>query len=65
MHSFWSDILYTLQGVSPFALICGLLAIISLTLYLITRWREFFMIGLTAAVYALPFIFWGASHYRH
>lgn len=65
MHSLWSDILWSLRGVSPFAFICGILAIVSLVLYLITRWREFFMVGVTATIYTVPFILWGASHYRH
>jgi hypothetical protein len=65
MHSIWSDILWNMRFVSPFAFICGVLAIGSLTMYLITKWREFFMIGLTAAIYSVPFLLWGANHYRH
>ena len=65
MHTMLDDILYSLRFVSPFAAICGVLAIISLVMYLITKWREFFMIGLTAGIYTIPFIFWSANHYRY
>ena len=65
MHTMWSDILYSLRFISPFAAICAALAIGSLVMYLITKWREFFMIGLTSAIYTIPFIFWGANHYRY
>ncbi len=65
MHTMWSDILYSLRFVSPFAMICALLAIVSLVMYLITKWREFFMIGLTATIYTIPFVFLGANHYHY
>ena len=65
MHTLWEDIFYSLRFVSPFAMICAVIATVSLVLYLITKWREFFMIGLTAGVYTIPFILWGANSYRY
>ncbi len=56
MHSIWSDILWNLRFVPPFALGCAGLAVMMLTLWLLTKWREFMLVGLTAGLYAVPFI---------
>ncbi|CAN5449417.1 hypothetical protein BH10PLA1_BH10PLA1_03110 [soil metagenome] len=56
MHTYVEDIQWMLRDVSPFALICAGLALIALVLYLLTKWKEFMMIGLTAGIYVIPFL---------
>ena len=63
MHTFMEDIQWMLRDTSPFALICAGLATLALVLYLLTKWKEFMMIGLTAGIYVIPFMMSGKAHY--
>jgi len=56
MHTFAEDIQWMLRDTNPFALYAAGIAIVFLILYVITKWREFFMIGLTAGIYVIPFL---------
>ncbi len=49
--------------VSPFAIGFGLLAIVAMVLYLLTKWKEFMMIGVTAGIYVIPFLMSPPAHY--
>ncbi len=47
---------YATRDVSPYAMYAAGLAVLALGLFLITKWKEFMMIGLTAGIYVIPFL---------
>lgn len=58
MHSFWSDLLWSVRDISPFALGCGGIAAVTTVLWYLTKWKEFMLVALTTALYILPFLMW-------
>ena len=63
MHTFMENIHWMLRDISPFALAVAGLAMLAMVLYLLTKWKEFMMIALTAGIYVIPFMTASKLHY--
>ena len=56
LMSYQDELHWMMRGVSPFALYAGGIAVVALVLFLLTKWKEFMMIGVTAGIYVIPFL---------